>query len=96
MFCNGFNFKVNNSILDQNGPYIVFYLTLVCLYSYNDDKPGLLNEILQRFERFVYTMFLFCVDRNVVHNKTDNTYNVIHERNRNPSTTQEIKKTFEL
>ena len=96
MFCNGFDFKVNDSMLNQNGPYIVLDWTLVCLYSYNDDKPGLLNEILQKFERFVHTIFLFCGDWNVVHNKTDNTYNVIHEKNRNTGTTQEIKETFEL
>ena len=50
-----FDFKVNDSILDKNGPYIVLdstvygqRLTLVCLYGYNDDKPGLLSEILQK------------------------------------------------
>ena len=39
MFRNGFNFKVNDSILDQNGHYIILdltvyeqRLTLVCLY----------------------------------------------------------------
>jgi len=39
MFWNGFNFKVNDSILHQNGPYIVLdlavseqRLTLVSLY----------------------------------------------------------------
>ena len=52
--------------------------------------------MLQKFEGFVYTVFLFCGDWDVVHNKTDNTYNVIHERNRNPGTTQDIKETFEL
>jgi len=91
MFWNGFNFKVNDSILHQNGPYIVLdlavseqRLTLVSLYGYNDDKPELLNEILQKSATFVYTMFLFCGDCNIVQNKTDYTYNVIHDRNRNP------------
>ena len=39
MFRNGFDFKVNDSILDQNGRYIILdltvyeqRLTLVCLY----------------------------------------------------------------
>ena len=39
-----FHFKINDSILDQNVPYIVLdltvygqRLTLVCLYSYNDE-----------------------------------------------------------
>ena len=55
MLNNCFHFKVNDSILDKNVPYIVLYLTvygqcltLVCLYGYNDDKPGLLSEILQK------------------------------------------------
>ena len=54
MFRNGFDFKVNDSILDQNGRYIILdltvyehCLTLVCLYGYNIDKPELFTEILQ-------------------------------------------------
>ena len=53
MLKNGFDFKVNDSIFGQNGNYIVLdltvygqRLTLVFLYGYNDDKPGLLSEIL--------------------------------------------------
>jgi uncharacterized YccA/Bax inhibitor family protein len=48
-----FDFKVNDSILSKNAPDIVLdltvygqRLTLVFLYGYNDDKPGLLSEIL--------------------------------------------------
>jgi hypothetical protein len=51
MFRNGFDFKVNDSILDQNGRYIILdltvyeqRLTLVCLYGYNTDKPELVFE----------------------------------------------------
>ena len=54
MFRNGFDFKVNDSILDQNGRYIILDLTvyeqrliLVCLYDYNTEKPELLSGILQ-------------------------------------------------
>ena len=54
MFRNGFDFKVNDSILDQNGRYIIFNLTvyeqcltLVCLYGYNTDKPELFTASLQ-------------------------------------------------
>jgi hypothetical protein len=47
MLNNCFHFKVNDSILDQNVPFIVLDL-IVCLYGYNDDKPGLLSEILQK------------------------------------------------
>ena len=53
MLNNCFDFKVNDSILNNNAPYIVLdlivygkCLTLVCLYGYNDDKLGLLSEIL--------------------------------------------------
>ena len=53
MLQNCFDFKVNDSILDQNVPYFVLDLTvygkgltLVCLYGYYEDKPGLLSEIL--------------------------------------------------
>jgi hypothetical protein len=52
MLKNCFDFKVNDSILNKNAPYIgvdlTVYgqrLTLFCLYGYNDDKPGLLSEI---------------------------------------------------
>jgi hypothetical protein len=86
MFRNGFDFKVNDSILDQNGRYIILdltvyeqHLTLVCLYGYNTDKPELFTEILQKSAGFANTSFLFCGDWNVVQNKSDNTYNVIHE-----------------
>jgi hypothetical protein len=53
MLKNSFHFKVNDSIFDQNVAYIVLdlivygqRLTLFCIYGYNDDKPGLLSEIL--------------------------------------------------
>jgi hypothetical protein len=42
-------------------------------------------------------MFLFCGHWNVVHNKADDTYNVIHDRNRNPGKKiQKCKETLEL
>jgi hypothetical protein len=53
MLNNCFDFKVNDFILDKDDPYIVLdstvygqRLTLVFLHGYNDDKPGLLSEIL--------------------------------------------------
>jgi hypothetical protein len=59
-----FDFKVNESISDQNGPYIILdwsvygqRLTLFCLYGYNDDKPGLLSEILQKSAGFVFILW---------------------------------------
>jgi hypothetical protein len=85
MFRNGFDFKVNDSILDQNGRYIILdltvyehCLTLVCLYGYNIDKPELFTEILQKSAGFANTSFLFCRDWNVVQNKSDDTYNVMY------------------
>jgi exonuclease III len=104
MFRNGFDFKVNDSILDQNGRYIILdltvyeqCLTLVCLYGYNTDKPELLGEILQKSAGFANTSFLFCGDCNVVQNKSDDTYNVIHDRNQNARRKiEELKETFEL
>jgi hypothetical protein len=47
------------------------------------DKPELFTEILQKSAGFANTSFLFCGDWNVVQNKSDNTYNVIHDRNQN-------------
>jgi hypothetical protein len=104
MLKNGFDFKVSDSIFDQNGSYIVLdltvdgqRLTLVCLYGYYEDKPGLLSEILQKSAGFVYTLFLFGGDCNIVQNKSDDTYNVIHDRNRNPGKKiQKCKETLEL
>ena len=104
MLKNSFHFKVNDSIFDQNVAYIVLdlivyeqRLTLFCIYGYNDDKPGLLSEILQKSAGFVYTLFLFCGDCNIVQNKSDDTYNVIHDRNRNPGEQiQKCKETLEL
>jgi hypothetical protein len=61
------DFKVNDSILDQNGHNIILdltvyeqRLTLVCLYGYNTDKPELFTEILQKSAGFANTSFLFC------------------------------------
>jgi hypothetical protein len=104
MFNNCFDFKVNDSILNKNAPSIVLdltvdgqRLTLVCLYGYYEDKPGLLSEILQKSAGFVYTLFLFCGDCNIVQNKSDDTYNVIHDRNRNPGRKiQKCKEILEL
>ena len=104
MLKNGFDFKVNDSILGQNGNYIVLdltvygqRLTLVCLYGYNDDKPGLLSELLQKSAGFVYTLFLFGGDCNIVQTISDDTYNVMHDRNRNPGKKiQKCKETLEL
>jgi exonuclease III len=43
----------------------------------------LLGEILQKSAGFANTSFLFCGDWNVVQNKSDDIYNVIHDRNQN-------------
>ena len=101
---NGFDLKVNDSILHQNGRHIILdltvyeqRLTLVCLYGYNTDKPELFTEILQKSAGFANTSFLFCGDWNVVQNKSDDTYNVIHDRNQNAcKKIEELKETFEL
>jgi len=37
MFRNGFDFKVNDSILDQNGCFTSIYEQLVCLYGNNTE-----------------------------------------------------------
>ena len=57
----------------------------------------MLSEIQQQSAAFVYTLFLFCSDCNIVQNKSDDTYNVIHDRNRNPGkkNTQKFKETLE-
>ena len=53
------------------------------------------TEILQVCR--IATSFLFCGDWNVVQNKSDNTYNVIHDRNQNArKKIEELKETFEL
>ena len=42
-------------------------------------------------------VFLFCGDWNVVQNKSDDTYNVIQDRNQNArKKIEELKETFEL
>ena len=78
MLKNSFDFKVNDSIFDQNVAYIVLdltvcgkRLTLFCIFGYNDDKALLLSEILQKSAGFVYTLFLFCGDCKIVQNKSD-------------------------
>ena len=69
MFRNGFDF--NDSILDQNGRYIILdltvyeqRLTLVCLYV--TTLTNLFTEILQKSAGFANTSFLFCGEWNVV------------------------------
>jgi hypothetical protein len=57
----------------------------------------LFTEILQKSAGFSNTSFLFCGDWNVVQNKSDDTYNVIHDRNQNArKKIEELKETFEL
>jgi hypothetical protein len=42
-------------------------------------------------------LFLFCGDWDVAQNKSDDTYNVIHDRNQNArKKMEELKETFEL
>ena len=56
-----------------------------------------LNCLLQESAGFANTSFLFCGDWNVVQNKSDDTYNVIHNRNQNArKKIEELKETFEL
>ena len=55
------------------------------------------TEILQKSAGFANASFLFCGDWNVVQNKSDDTYNVIHDRNQNGcKKIEELKETFEL
>jgi hypothetical protein len=50
-----------------------------------------------KFPVALNTSFLFCGDWNVVQNKSDDTYNVIHDRNQNArKKIEELKETFEL
>jgi hypothetical protein len=39
----------------------------------------MLSEILQKSAGCVYAQFLFCGDCNIVQNKSDDTYNVMHD-----------------
>jgi hypothetical protein len=56
-----------------------------------------LNCLLQESAGFANTSFLFCGDWNVVQNKSDDTCNVIHDRNQNArKKIEELKETFEL
>ena len=55
------------------------------------------TEILQKSAGFTNTSFLFCGDWNVVQNKSDDTYKVIHDRNQNArKKIEELKETFKL
>ena len=78
MFRNGFDFKVNDSILDHNGLY---YFRFNCLWTTFNTSLFLW---LQHWQTWIAnTSFLFCGDWDVVQNKSDDTYNVIHDRNQN-------------
>ncbi|CAC5422009.1 unnamed protein product [Mytilus coruscus] len=90
MFRGGYDYEVHESLIDQHGRYIILdltlydqRLTLVCLYGYNTDKPEFFCDILQKTMRFSKTSFIFLGDWNVVQDKNDYTYNVIHDRNPN-------------
>jgi hypothetical protein len=58
-------------------------LTFVCLYGYNTDVPQFFTDILYKSAVFANTSYLFCGDWNTVQNKSDDTYNVLHDRNIN-------------
>ena len=101
MFRSGLDFKVNDLKIDENGRYIILDLTVyeqrltfVCLYGYNTDVPQFFTDILYKSVEFAY---LFCGDWNAVQNKSDDTYNVLHDRNINArKKIDEMKETFEL
>ena len=104
MFRSGLDFKVNDLKIDENGRYIILDLTVyeqrltfVCLYGYNTDVPQFFTDILYKSAEFANTSYLFCGDWNAVQNKSDDTYNVLHDRNINArKKIDEMKETFEL
>ena len=104
MFRSRFDFKVNDLKIDENGRYIILDLTVyeqrltfVCLYGYNTDVPQFFTDILYKSAEFVNKSYLFCGDWNAVQNKSDDTYNVLHDRNINArKKIDEMKETFEL
>lgn len=104
MFRSGLDFKVNDLKIDENGRYIILdlnvyeqRLTFVCLYGYNTDVPQFFTDILYKSAEFANTSYLFCDDWNAVQNKSDDTYNVLHDRNINArKKIDEMKETFEL
>ncbi|CAC5382883.1 E3.1.11.2 [Mytilus coruscus] len=104
MFRGGYDYEIHESLIDQHGRYIILNLTLydqrltlVCLYGYNTDKPEFFCDILQKTMRFSNTSFIFLGDWNVVQDKNDDTYNVIHDRNPNSrKKIDEIKETLLL
>ena len=67
------------------------------MYGYNTDVPQFFTDILYKSAEFANTSYLFCGDWNAVQNKSDDTYNVLHDRNINArKKIDEMKETFEL
>ena len=67
------------------------------MYGYNTYVPQFFTDILYKSAEFVNTSYLFCGDWNAVQNRSDDTYNVLHDRNINArKKIDEMKETFEL
>ena len=100
MFRSGLDFKVHQSISDENGRFIILdlsiyehRLTFVCLYGYNTDEPIFLDNILQKVASFSNTSFLFVGDWNLVQDHSIDTYNILH--NRNPNCRKKLEEIVE-
>ena len=101
MFKKGLDFVVHNSIIDDNGRYIILDITIfsqrlsfACLYGYNTDEPSFFDTIMQNILIFKNTSVLLCGDWNVVLDKFMDTYNIKH--NRNPNSRKKIDEIIDV
>ena len=103
MFRSGLDFKVNDLKIDENGRYIILDLTVyeqrltfVCMGTIQMYHNSLQTYFIN-LQNLQNTSYLFCGDWNAVQNKSDDTYNVLHDRNINArKKIDEMKETFEL
>ena len=104
MFKPGFDFKVHDSICDENGRYIILdlslfehRLTFVSLYGLNTDEPQFFDEMFNQLSNFSNSSILLCGDWNVVQDYTLDTYNIVHNRNQNcRKKLEDYTESFEL
>ena len=88
---NNFEYKLHSVQKDQGGRYIICDIELpgvvrflmLNIYGHNQDKPGLLKNILEQLEDKMIRNWILCGDWNFVLDQTIDTYNYMQNNNPN-------------
>ena len=87
---NNFEYKVNHSLCDKEGNFIILDITLqdevrftlATIYGPNKDSPSFFEKLWVEIENFNNSDTIICGDWNVVRNYKVDTHNYLHENNK--------------